>query len=310
MQKLSACPICKSQALQQVYVGRTTRNPADPKRWTFARCSTCDHGFLNPQPQWDELGDYYHSGYQSYDVNHGLSEDLESTVRSARAAGIYRHVSVRPGLRILDVGSGGGSFLAVTKALGAQVRGVEPSPVAARRAREWELDVFEGSLEAYVASGNRDLFDLITFSHVVEHLPDPISTLALAATLLAQGGTIWVAVPNGACGAARRLQWRWHSSDLPVHLQHFSIPSMSLAAENAGLLIHNIQTYSLPAALRSSVLAEWRFRWKVPRRIGSALLSRRSVERRAARLDRDAAGEAILAQFQRTIEPTPTARPS
>ena len=106
-----------------------------------------------------------------------------------------------------------------------------------------------------------------------------------------------MAVPNGACRSARRLEWRWHSTDLPLHLQHFSPQSMRVAAERAGLLVRSLQTYSLPAAVRASILSEWRFRWGVPRRIGCTLLSEKFVDRYAARLDRGLAGEAILAEF-------------
>jgi len=299
MQLLTSCPICASQDFRQVYSGRTSRNPEDPKRWEFARCSACGHGFLNPQPQWDELGAYYNAGYQPYESSHRVAEDAESTARKAKAEGSYRHVAVRPGLRILDVGAGGGSFLAVTKALGAEVRGVEPSPVGARVIRDQGLDVFEGTLEEYAATGPPDRYDLITFSHVVEHLPDPTATLTLAATLLAPGGMIWAAVPNGACRSARVLKWRWHSTDLPLHLHHFSPQSMRVTAENAGLALRSLRTYSLPSGVRTSVLAEWRRRWKVPPRFGKLLLSQRSLDRRAARMDRATAGEAILTEFGR-----------
>lgn len=297
MRQLSACPICESRAFRHVYTGRTTRNPDDPNRWKLSRCSDCDHGFLNPQPQWDDLGGYYDANYQAYDPSHGIQDDIESTIRRVRATGEYRHVAIRSGLRILDVGSGGGSFLRVVKTLGAHARGVEPSPIAAERARGLGLDVVTGTLDEYAAANPGDRYDLITFSHVVEHLPDPVGTLAVATRLLAPSGTIWVAVPNGACRFARQLGWRWHSTDLPLHLQHFSPQSMRVAAERAGLLVKGFRTYSLPKAVRSSILQEWRFRWKVPIRIAQRILGDGHVNRCADQLDREMVGEAILAEF-------------
>ncbi len=297
VRELSSCPMCGSSAWRNSYIGKTTRNPDDPSRWIVAQCSACDHGFLNPQPTWDKLNQYYNANYQPYDASHGLTESLESTVAKAESTGVYNHVAIRPGLRILDVGAGGGSFLTVAKTLGAHTMGVEPSTFGVRAARANGLDIFEGTLEQYVASGVNERFDLITFSHVIEHLPDPIGTLTLAASLLADGGRIWLAVPNAACHSARRLQWRWHSADLPIHLHHFSPQSMRVAAEKAGLSLHSLNTYSLPAAVRSSLLLEWRHRWMVPQKVGSAVLSTTFIEQRASRMDKDGVGEAILAEF-------------
>lgn len=300
MRELSSCPICNSTAWRNSYIGQTTRNPNDPSRWAVAQCLVCDHGFLNPQPTWDELDPYYNANYQPYHSSHGLTQSLESTVAKAKSTGTYNHVAIRPGLRILDVGAGGGAFLTVAKALGAHAVGVEPSSFGVRAARANGHDIFEGTLEQYVASGARERFDVITFSHVIEHLPNPIGTLALAATLLSDGGRIWMAVPNAACRSARRLQWRWHSADLPIHLHHFSPQSIRVAADKAGLSLHSLNTYSLPAAVRSSVLLEWRHRWMVPQKVGSAVLSTSSIEQRATRMDKDVVGEAILAEFEQS----------
>ncbi len=297
MRQLESCPACGSRSFRRAYSGRATRRPDDPKCWQLSRCTECDHGFLNPQPQWDEQADYYNADYDPYDPSSGLTDDFDATVESARAAGGYRHVAIRPGLRVLDVGCGGGSFLRVVKALGAQGRGVEPSPIASERARELGLDVAVGTLEQYAAARPDDCYDLITFSHVVEHLPDPIGTLSTAASLLDEGGTIWLAVPNGACDSARRLGWRWHSTDLPFHLHHFSPRSMRLAAERAGLRVRCLRTLSEAPGMRSSILLEWRYRWGIPRRISGRLLSQKYVDRLASRLDRDSIGQAILAEL-------------
>jgi SAM-dependent methyltransferase len=66
-------------------------------------------------------------------------------------------------------------------------------------------------------------FDLITFFQVVEHLPDPVTTLKQATALLNPGGYISVAVPS-ADGVYRLVPWdphqwpphhisRWHLKD-------------------------------------------------------------------------------------------------
>ena len=298
MRKITECPICNSKAIDYVFTGRTTRNPRDSNVWKFFRCSQCDHGFLNPQPQWDELGDYYDAHYSEYDQSRGLEQDIESTIKAAREVGEYRHVKIHSGMRILDVGCGGGSFLHVARGLGAQVKGVEPSPVASERCRQSGLDVFTGSLEQFVAEYAGDTkFDLITFNHVLEHVPIPSDTLKCAKRILEPTGTIWVAVPNGACRFARRLGWRWYSTDLPFHLMHFSAKSLELTAQRAGLAITRIYTDTMPSAVRDSITVGYRHFLKIPKRFSKFLISDQYATKYAKRLDEKKEGEAILCEF-------------
>ena len=106
---------------------------------------------MNPQPSWMELSSYYSEEYPPYDPLHGVENGFQNVIRQARESGRYRDVSIRPGMRILDVGCGAGSFLHVARELGASVMGVEPSPVAAERARQFGIEVFTGTLESYIA---------------------------------------------------------------------------------------------------------------------------------------------------------------
>ncbi len=297
MRRLTECPICDASEIRFNYRGQTTRSPLDPKHWDVYRCDVCDHGFISPQPEWSELADYYHEHYQAYGPSHGLVEDFGDIVHKARGCGEYRHVSISPGLRILDVGCGGGSFLTVARALEASVRGIEPSSFGAKTARGHGLDVFEGTLEGYIATAPTERYDLITFSHVIEHLANPITTLVHAASLLDTDGMIWFSIPNGACRSARVLKWRWHSTDLPLHLHHFSLKSAKIAVEKAGLSVRNLGTYSMPAAVRESMLLEMRYRWGIPRSLSKRLLPDQFAERHASKMDQKKVGEAILGEF-------------
>jgi SAM-dependent methyltransferase len=294
MRVLQSCPACGSPDIVPAYTGRTTRNPADPATWHLVRCQRCDHGFLNPQPDWSDLEPYYTSSYAPYAPDHGVDT---SAVELARATGEYRHVKIRAGMRILDVGCGGGSFLRVARELGATVAGVEPSPSGAKAASEQGLDVFHGRLEDYAQKVPESVrWDLITFSHVVEHLPEPNATLAVAGRLLAPGGRVWVAVPNGACRAARSLGWRWHSTDLPIHLHQFSTQSLRKAVEGAGLLVDRIYTYSFPPAAHASLIAMAR-KWGVPVRVSGAIVPMSISRWFGRRADNAGRGEAIIAEM-------------
>ncbi|NJK42698.1 MAG: class I SAM-dependent methyltransferase, partial [Aquincola sp.] len=242
---------------------------------------------------------YYDAHYEPYENEHGV-DGFAQTLGRARASGELRHVPIRPGLRLLDVGCGGGVFLRMARDLGASCVGVEPSEHGARVAAAAGLDVFHGTLTQFIERRPQSRFDLITSNHVVEHHPDPIALLAEMKSLLSDSGTVWIAVPNGDCGSARVLTWRWHSTDLPYHLHHFSRNSLRVAVQRAGLALESMNTESMPHAVLSSLQSELRHTWKLPVRLTQRLPLRGVARRRARAMDTALDGEAILVSLRLT----------
>ena len=300
MKPLTNCPACGSPRIDHAYVGRTG-NARDFVVWRIDGCGECCHEFMNPQPSWEELEPYYSTDYDCYQTSSAAEGDDDEVVAKARKTGVFRHVPIKPGDRVLDVGCGGGYFLRVVNQLGAEAEGVEPSGFATDVARHTGLPIFQGSLEEYVARHSEKRFDVITSNHVLEHTPEPMTTLSAMRDLLAPNGFIWIAVPNAACAASRTLRDRWHSTDLPRHLMHFNPESLKRAAERAGLVVQSMSTYSLPKATAASIRTELRTRFAIPIRVSEkiGLIDTYFAPRRACRLDELGRGEAILANFAR-----------
>lgn len=299
MQALQNCPVCRSTSIRYDYTAPTTRPEIDSRTWTVWRCGQCTHGFMNPQPSWEELAPYYASSYEAYDPSHGSVEDDEATVERARAEGKLRHIPLPTHKRLLDIGCGAGFFLRVARKLGAIVEGVEPSVYGAEPARQSGLSVFRGTLEEYVARSNGERFDVITANHVIEHVPRPVETLSIMKRLLAPGGYIWTAVPNADYWISRKLRGYWHSADLPYHLMQFSPRSIAAAGRLAGLELRHQETESLPRIVAESLRLYLRYRWWLPRRLTShiGLIDRVWAPRFARRMDGCCSGEAILTEF-------------
>jgi 2-polyprenyl-6-hydroxyphenyl methylase / 3-demethylubiquinone-9 3-methyltransferase len=96
------------------------------------------------------------------------------------------------GLRILDIGCGGGLLSEPMARLGADVVGADPAsrniPVAQLHAEQsgLKIDYRFTTAEDLAAAGEQ--FDVVLNMEVVEHVPDPQSFLTACQTLLKPGG--------------------------------------------------------------------------------------------------------------------------
>jgi SAM-dependent methyltransferase len=293
MHQLKACPVCGSEDISLLYRGRTTRL-SDKHRWTMFECCACTLGFLNPQPSWQDLQSYYSEDYEAYEDSHGATASDDELIRQARADGMFRHRPIPEDKKLLDVGPGGGFYLRICQKLGAIVKGVEPSLVAHERLTKAGFDVFHGMIEEYETE---DRFDVITANQVLEHTPDPVSTLSKMRQLLAPDGVIWIAVPNAACLWHKRLQWKWDGADLPYHLVHFTPSSIARAGIESGLRVHSIKTYSSTDIVGFSMRKHLRENFGIPGVLSKFLFSEASAEKLGAELDARHEGDTIVVEF-------------
>ncbi|ENO92852.1 bifunctional 3-demethylubiquinone-9 3-methyltransferase/ 2-octaprenyl-6-hydroxy phenol methylase [Thauera sp. 28] len=105
------------------------------------------------------------------------------------------------GKKVLDVGCGGGILAESMSAVGADVTGIDLSEKALSVAR---LHLFESghkvdyrlvSAEAF-ADENPAAFDVVTCMEMLEHVPDPASTIAACARLVKPGGHVFFSTLN------------------------------------------------------------------------------------------------------------------
>ncbi len=144
------------------------------------------------------------------------------------------------GLRVLDVGSGGGLLCEALARLGpASVKGVDASPDNVAMARThaagdptlWPLSYAHAMAESLVAKGEQ--YDLVTSVEVIEHVSDPSLFAALCLQLVRPGGLLVMSTINrsaeayaGAILAAEHiLRWvppgthEFHKFITPFELQ-------------------------------------------------------------------------------------------
>jgi 2-polyprenyl-6-hydroxyphenyl methylase/3-demethylubiquinone-9 3-methyltransferase len=118
--------------------------------------------------------------------------DYITTQIAAEFARDLRAPAPFAGLRILDIGCGGGLLCEPMARLGADVVGVDPAarniPVARLHAERSGLaiDYRVSTAEALAEAG--EVFDVVLNMEVVEHVPDPLAYLTACARLLRPGG--------------------------------------------------------------------------------------------------------------------------
>ena len=194
--------------------------------FSVVHCRRCGLRYLNPRPSPKELADYYPQRHQSSEPARYERMDAPPRIRA-----VQKLVRGKPG-RILDVGCGKGLVLARLKTAGWEVFGTESSEVSSRVARSSGVAVFECAVED--CPFEEDSFDVVTMFHVLEHVENPLETLAAVRRILKPEGKLLVEVPNAGSWYAGLFGGDWFHLDVPRHLYHFSPSSLRLMLQRAG----------------------------------------------------------------------------
>lgn len=103
--------------------------------------------------------------------------------------------------RVLDIGCGGGLLAEGLARHGAQVCGIDLAPamigVARLHAHESQLSIdYRVSSAETIAATEAGWFDVVTCMELIEHVDDPATLMASAATLLRPGGELFLSTIN------------------------------------------------------------------------------------------------------------------
>jgi SAM-dependent methyltransferase len=145
-----------------------------------------------------------------------------------------RHLPMLPahGGRLLDIGFGNGAFLELAAEIGWSAEGIDFDPAAVQAARSRGLEVRCAGVEEL--AGEPGAYDVITLSHVLEHVYDPPALLRAVYRLLKPGGLFWLETPNLDSLGHARFGRNWRGLEPPRHLTLFCVDSIKLALAQAG----------------------------------------------------------------------------
>lgn len=280
LEHVDRCPVCGSSDRVQLYTGLTDRVfECAPGHWDLYQCKGCESGYLDPRPTASTI----HLAYETYYTHQLPLENSEERASGLRrlvrsltngyrnnrygsnlepanplgryVLGVLPHYRkridrrmrylppTRAGGRLLDVGFGSGAFLLDAQRAGWEVSGADPDPVSVDNGGHLKLDVRQGGIEAFLDFPGT--FDVITLSHVIEHVHDPVDTLKTAYNLLKPGGWLYVETPNMKAYGHDHFREHWRGLEIPRHLVIFNWESMALTLKNVGF--SEIQNLSIPS---------------------------------------------------------------
>lgn len=266
LERVECCPICGEPDRKLLHAELTDRVFfCAPGKWSLYQCTSCGTGYLDPRPTSDTIKLAYETYYTHDSENNNsaggkfaqfkrsltndyLNNKYNTNLQPASNFGRWvtyfwpqkrkaidervRHLSSdrKPGI-LVDIGCGNGQFLDISSKLGWEAWGVDLDPKAVETARKTGANVIQGGFP------NTGLptahFDVVTLSHVIEHVHDPIAALQEVFRILKPGGQLWLATPNLDSFGHYRFAEAWRGLEPPRHLTLFTKNSIRYALKKS-----------------------------------------------------------------------------
>jgi SAM-dependent methyltransferase len=271
------CILCDSAQSALKLTQRDINLGLGKDTFTLVQCTGCGLIYQNPRPTKTEIQAYYpHEYYQLERPRERkgvsrffkrLSNRLKREIRRqfygypaerrSRLLDLVLRVALYPEdcrLRLtgreilpfrgegklLDVGCGAGKTMNLLRQQGWDTYGVDFGAAAVDFARtSLGLNVRLGDL--FGAAYKDNFFDVILFSHSLEHMYDPFETLREAFRILKPGGLLVIAVPNARSFEASLFGQWWVHWDVPRHLFHFDKTTLCRLLSKAGYRVASIK---------------------------------------------------------------------
>ncbi|MBN2679705.1 class I SAM-dependent methyltransferase [Acidithiobacillus montserratensis] len=268
LERVERCPICDDVSRTLLHSGLTDKVFfCAPGRWSLYQCRTCGAAYLDPRPNPATIAMAY-STYFTHEegddapkgkfahfkrrlrngyLNARYLADLQPAWKIGRWVVYFlpqkrnqidesvRHLPAtrKPGV-LADIGCGNGQFLGTAMQLGWDAWGVDLDPIAVETARKTGATVIQGGFpDTGLPSA---YFDIVTLSHVIEHVHDPLAALKEAFRVLKPGGHIWLATPNMESFGHARFGANWRGLEPPRHLVLFNSNNLKKALDGAGFI--------------------------------------------------------------------------
>jgi len=235
------CPCCGTPWQGRRVLGQVTAKASGP--YHLAQCARCDLILLSPTPSEPVLQNLYVAHKQFTDVAyHGDRAAAANEFYLGRITALLNKVGAagEPS-HILEIGAGLSWISRAAKSFNPNSLTVAQDITSEVVDQcTWVDHYYVGELQATLSEIRQFApYQVISMTHVIEHLKDPCGVLRTCKSLLDPKGIIFLTAPHRPQGWHRKSPfavWQnWSYSHVPAHLQYFNTLSMKRCAEKVGL---------------------------------------------------------------------------
>tara|TARA_B100000949_G_scaffold49828_1_gene43493 strand:+ start:1331 stop:2290 length:960 start_codon:yes stop_codon:yes gene_type:complete len=253
----NTCRICGNSKENKTFVAKEMMYGLR-ERFEYFECSKC--GCLQISKFPSDMSKYYPGDYYSFDTYDGKKfEGTKGTIKkkqyeyAAIGGTVYKNtlghiigkkeyeifdgLNITKATSILDVGCGNGrNFLYPLAEVGFKnVMGCDPY---LKKDIHYENGLIIKKSSVFDMDGT---FDIITYHHAFEHLPDPLENLEKVYELLSPDGVCIIRIPTVSSFAWEHYGVNWVQLDAPRHFFLHSQKSMHILADKANFDLYKIE---------------------------------------------------------------------
>lgn len=232
-ESVCSCKLCGST---QVSEYETLEHYGVPL--SYLLCGNCGLVYQSPRIPETKMPEFYESQYRLLYLGQAAPREQELEVQRRRALHLVDFVDKDKWIPThhLDIGCGSGALLHATQShFNCKVSGIELDDAHRAYAAQNGLPVY-GSLENWQLS-ETGLADLVSMSHVLEHLAYPVEYLAqIREAVLSCKGRLLIEVPNVY----------FHSALEIAHTYAFSLTTLRNVLHKAGFELIRYKLHSVP----------------------------------------------------------------
>jgi len=225
----TVCPVC-GEAIDDIFVT------------DFHYCSACSVVVRVPDtiPQTKDRLNVYGSDWIERHDHNPIADSIASSL-----AGIVRSVlgnQTYADKKVMDIGCGSGILVDKLAKMGFDAHGIDWSQKAVLYAGLHKKGTYHCGDVTSTTWDQCGYFDLITASHILEHLEEPSPFLQSVYGMLVNGGWLIVSVPNLWWYDGRSRYRRISTIFDPEHVAGYSPKGLRMLLENNGFVVEGIMT--------------------------------------------------------------------
>jgi 2-polyprenyl-3-methyl-5-hydroxy-6-metoxy-1,4-benzoquinol methylase len=238
------CPVCESINYSELH-----NNDRYEMGVKTVICKQCSLIYINPRPTEEEMNKFYRFHYREFyeGVEIPTQEYINNGPFIPRAEFVIDTLNeyLLKSTSFIDVGCAEGTLLKKLEAKYPNIKttGIEPSESFGNYAKEnVRGEVFIGSYQKFIKETHNQKFDVLTTTHVLEHILDPKNYLIGLKEMMHQESVLYIEVPNIMDERAKG------SGNIHIgHVLSLDPITLKILLEKCGFEVISLFTENLPA---------------------------------------------------------------